>query len=87
MDSAINLVSAQLKKLSVKFVNRLVTLQMFIEANTEKQNKIMTGKIMSQLDLQEIIKPPVHLVVDDTEVLETTPKEDIPWIQFHTCTT
>ena len=50
----INLVSAQLKGSSAKFVKRLVTMQKFAEVTTEKQNKIMTGQIISLLDLQEI---------------------------------
>ena len=49
----INLVNAQLRSQCVKFVKRLVTVQNCVEINTEKQNKIMTGQIISQLDLQE----------------------------------
>ena len=50
----INLVNAQLKRQSVKSVKRLDTMQKFVEVNTAKQNKIMTGEIFSLLDLQEI---------------------------------
>ena len=48
----ISLINAQLKRQSVKFVNRLLTMQKFVEINAEKQNK-MTGQIISLLDLQE----------------------------------
>ena len=50
----INLVSAQLKRQSVIFVKRLDTMQKFVEVNTGKQNEIMTGQIISLLDVQAI---------------------------------
>ena len=49
----IKMVNAQLKRQNVKFVKRLVTMQKFTEVSTEKQIKIMTGQLISLLDLQE----------------------------------
>ena len=49
----IQLVNAQLKRQNVKFVKSLVTMQMFAEVNTEKQNKMMTDQIINLPDLQE----------------------------------
>ena len=50
----ISLVNAQLKRQSVKFVKRLGMTQKFVEVNTGKQNKIITGQIISLLDLRAI---------------------------------
>ena len=40
----------------------------------------MTGHIVSLLDFQETRNHHVHLVSDYNEVLDTTPREHIPWI-------
>ena len=66
LDLVINLVSAQLKRESVNLVKSLVTIQNVIEANSEKQSKIITEQIITLLDLQEIRKP--HL----TTILQLT---------------
>ena len=50
----INMVNAQLKRQGVKFVKRLVTKQKFAEVNTEKQNKMMAGQIISLPDAQAL---------------------------------
>ena len=50
----INLVNVQLRRQSVEFVKRLGTMQKFVEINTGKQSNIMTGPIISLLDLQAI---------------------------------
>ena len=56
-------------------------MQKFAELNMEKHNKMMTGKVISLLDLQEKKKNTnIHLMADETEILEATPKENIPWI-------
>ena len=34
-------------------------MQNFVEVNTEKQNKMMTGQIISLIDLQGIRKTPI----------------------------
>ena len=42
----------------------------------------MTGQLISKLDLQEIKNTTLHLVADDSKILETTTAEDIPQIPY-----
>ena len=78
----INLINAQLKRQSVKFVKRLVTMQTFVEVNTgkKKQNGDRSNNQSAKFTGNKKKNTNIHLVTDKNGILETTTREDIPWI-------
>ena len=59
-------------------------MQRYVEVNKGKQNKLMTGQIISLLDLQAISrKAPIFTwVADDWEISETTQRENLPLLDI-----
>ena len=76
MHLVINLVSAKLKRQSVKAVKRLVTMQKFVETITEINND-RSNNLYARFTGNKKKNTNINLVADDNEILETTPREDI----------
>ena len=74
------MVNAQLKRQSVKFVKRLDAIQKFVEVNTGKQNKIITGQIISLLDFQTIRRKAPIFTWWQRMGKYWKQRENIPWI-------
>ena len=78
MDLVKKLANAQLKGQHAESVKKIGHYTRIGRSKYKKPQKIMTGQIISLLDLQETREVLIFtLVSDDGEVLEITPKENI----------
>ena len=55
-------------------------MQKFAEVNTEKQNNDRSNNWSARFTGNKKKNTNTHLVEDGNEILETTPREDISWV-------